>query len=67
VVYDVQGQPATQLATPQLVLATVPFVGPHNHARFYRATAVALIALGKLLFAVQLVVAKRMAARCGST
>jgi signal transduction histidine kinase len=105
-VYDLQGQPATRLATPQLVPATVPFVGPldrarlsrttiagidrrvlelpvrapdgtsytlwlgasldpvdHTMSRFYRATALALVALGTLLFAVQLVVAKRMAAR----
>jgi len=35
----------------------------HTMSRFYRATAVALVALGLLLFAVQLVVARRMAAR----
>jgi len=35
----------------------------HTMRRFYRATAVALVALGILLFAVQLVVARRMAAR----
>ncbi len=35
----------------------------HTMSRFYRATAVALVALGLLLFTVQLVVARRMAAR----